>query len=374
MFEKAKWFNDYDSPVIFGIDDLSNAYYNYDSPENRNFYAKYDFGYRGLKEDSIFTYFKKFLLDKYPEIKYTVFLPFGKMSALHKSNTPYLYSIFDTKDFIDLLRYIIKSGNEIAYHGHHHGYKNASFLQPTWCKEYESFAKKDEFINLIKNDLEKFEKMFNYKIKGGRSPCFMWEDELIQPLIDLGFKWWSFHHIEKNGFISRQYKGYNIVSMPSNVEGNIFSPNFKSLKGKIKDILKKRNLKRLIKNREVISVAEHFMTSRADGIRQYLNIFDDIYSLDKLFAFFRTQKIWYATFSDVAKYFTDFHNSKIIKLDSNVFSYTNNKNKTTPEISIVSSVRKIKNLETGKFYYAHMVDGKWIFNNLKIGKYRLIDE
>ena len=80
---KAKWFNDYLSPVILG-DDLSNSYYDYDS-YGRNLYAKYDFGYGALNSNSIFKYFEENLLKKYPEIRYTVFIVVGRHSSLMPS-------------------------------------------------------------------------------------------------------------------------------------------------------------------------------------------------------------------------------------------------------------------------------------------------
>jgi hypothetical protein len=368
--EKAKWFYNYNSPVIFGLDDLHNSIY---KVEYKFLHPKYDFGYGGLKKNSIFKYFERNLLEKYPEIKYTIFLVFDKHSSLMSSKYAKNLDIYATNEFKELIRYIITTGNEIAYHGHHHGLRNATYDKKTWCREFDDFTNKEDFFEIIKSDLFKFEEEFGYKIKGGRSPCYMWRDDLIESLINLGFKWWSFDYKPFVNNIELKYKGYNIIGMPSNISGGIFNISNNYLKDIFKKFRLLNKIHNMLKNGEVISIAEHFMTSRIDGKRQTPNVYDDINSLDFIFGYLRNKNVWYATFSEVAEYFYDYNHTKIIKKDKNIYELKNDK-KYKPFLTIISDSRFLLNLETQKKYEGIMKDNKWLFNDLEIGIYKELDE
>jgi hypothetical protein len=368
---KSKWFNNYNSPVIFGIDDLHNSYYNYDNL-SQNIHSKYDFGYGGLNKNSIFCYINHYLFNKYPEIKYTIFLPFGEHSSLMDGKT-INYDIYQTDEFKELLKYIIKSGNEIAYHGHHHGLKNATSDKKTWCREFDGFKNKDDYFKMIKDDIVKFEQEFDYKINGGRSPCYMFEDNLIDGLVDIGFDWWSFDYKPFINNISMKYKQHDILEMPSNLAGDIFNirDNFlKSLLNKHKSIYKISNM---IKNQEVISIAEHFMSSRPDGKRQSPNVYDDINSLDCLFGYLRNKSIWYATFSEVAEYYKNYNTVKIIKKENNIYKIESESNKKLL-LTFMSNNRFIKNLDSNVITEGTNKNDKWLFNNLKAGIYKELND
>jgi hypothetical protein len=364
---KSKWFNNYNSPVIFGIDDLHNSYYNYDLLSQK-IHPKYDFGYGGLNKKSIFTYINNHLFNKYPELKYTIFLPFGKLSALMDGKT-ISYDIYKTDEFKELLKYIIKSGNEIAYHGHHYGIKNATSDKKTWCREFDGFENKDKYFKMIKNDIVKFEQEFDYKIKGGRTPCYMFEDNLIDGLVDIGFDWWSFDYKPFTNNISMKYKQHNIIEMPSNLSGDIFNIRDNEIKNILRKIKSVYKISNMIKNQEVISIAEHFMTSRIDGKRQSPNVYDDINSLDYLFGYLRNKSIWYATFTEVAEYYKNYNTVTIIKKDDNTYEIkADNKEKLL--LTFISNTRFIKNVESNETIEGTNKNNKWLFNNLKAGIYK----
>lgn len=47
----------------------------------------------------------------------------------------YCGDIFESDEFLDLLCYINNNGNEVAYHGHNHGYVAPSSNRRTWVNE-----------------------------------------------------------------------------------------------------------------------------------------------------------------------------------------------------------------------------------------------
>jgi len=83
--KKCKWYNNSKAAVVLTIDDLSFGYMNIKS---LGLNPQSDWGYGIKGKNSIFNYFEKFLLCKYPEIKYTVMLPFG-IHSIAKVNTKY---------------------------------------------------------------------------------------------------------------------------------------------------------------------------------------------------------------------------------------------------------------------------------------------
>ena len=101
----------------------------------------------------------------------------------------------------DIIKYAIDNGHEIALHGKNH----ASPLEQN----------NDEFIESIKESKEKIENEFNITIKGYRAPCFGIDDNKIEIIKDLGFKYDSsnldFHLAKKSGRINLE--DYKIENM-----------------------------------------------------------------------------------------------------------------------------------------------------------------
>ncbi len=92
----------------------------------------------------------------------------------------------------DIIKYAIESGHEIALHGKYH---TSPFEQTD-----------EEFRTEIKETKESLEREFNIEIKGYRAPCFGIDDNKLEIIKNLGFKYDSsnldFHLAKKSGNVN----------------------------------------------------------------------------------------------------------------------------------------------------------------------------
>lgn len=366
--KKCNWYNNSQAAVVLTIDDLSYAYMNINSS---GLNPQSDWGYGIKGKNSIFNYFENNLLYKYPEIKYTVMLPFG-IHSIVKVNTEYEKQgsdIFFSKDFMQLLQYIVTTGNEIAYHGHNHGKINATIDPASWCREYEQFSY-EKYKEIIQKDISRIKNELGIIVTGGRSPCYIYNKKIEKLIAEIGFKWWSFDY-NPNQF-RHTYKN-DILSFPTNLSGNYFNSKIISIRKVISSPFgeqkKKYYLENLIKRGLLISIAEHFLSTRPDGKRQQPNIFDDINSLDKIFGTLRGNDIWYETCSKISHYLESYDRTDIKKITNNKYEITYNGNWEKLFLSIKSKSKELKNINTNKIIHGVYKQGYWIFNNLEEGVY-----
>ena len=361
MISKAKWFLDKTSPIIFGIDDITNS-----KCQSRFLREQCDCGYLGLGDGGLYNYFVNYLLNKYPEIRVTYFLVMNSHSTyLDNGKTG---SIYNNDDFLKLLNSILGRSDEIAYHGHNHGYSNTTLMDRKWCREFEQYSP-DEYFNIIKNDLNLFKKRFDYQILGGRTPCYSFREDLVGGLIDLKFRWWSFDFKPFTNNISLKYGDDKIIEMPSNISGDAFIYGGNAIKSKIKHLLNIVKIEKMMKSRYVISIAEHFMNARPDGKRQTPNVYDDINSLDFLFGYLRNKDVWYATFSECANYYESYNNTDILDMGDGVFEIKY-KGNWKMLLTFISDHRYLQNIQTKEIYEGFMKNNRWLFNDLVEGIYR----
>jgi len=366
--KKCKWYNNSKAAVVLTIDDLSFGYMNIKS---LGLNPQSDWAY-GIKEkNSIFNYFEKFLLCKYPEIKYTVMLPFG-IHSIAKVNTKYEKygnDIFFSKDFTQLLQFIVNTGNEIAYHGHNHGKINSTIDSSSWCKEYEQYNYQN-YKDIVAKDIQRIKNEIGIKVLGGRSPCYMYNKSVERIISEVGFKWWSFDYNPKQ--FKHTYKK-DVLSFPTNLSGAYFNRKITSIKRVITALLEDQKrelyLENLLKNECLLSIAEHFLSTRPDGKRQQPNIFDDINSLDTIFGILRGNDIWYATCSEIAHYLESYDYTEINKIDKNKYKIKYNGRWGKPYLSVKSKNREIKNLNNDEMIEGVYKNGEWIFNNIGEGIY-----
>jgi hypothetical protein len=361
MIDKAKWFLDKICPIILGIDDITNSICH-----SRFLREQCDCGYLGLNNNGIYDYFMNYLLKKYPEIRATYFLVMGPSSAyLDGAKTD---TIYKNDGFLRLLQTILDRSDEIAYHGHNHGYSNATLMDRKWCREFEQYSP-SEYFNIIKNDLDLFKKTFGYQILGGRTPCYSFREDLIEGLIDLKFRWWSFDFEPFKNNISLKYGDDKIIAMPSNISGDAFVYGRNAIKSKIKHLLNIVKIEKMMKSGYVISIAEHFMNARPDGKRQTPNVYDDINSLDFIFGYLRNKDVWYATFSECANYYESYNNTDILDMGDGVFEIKY-KGNWKMFLTFISDHRYLQNIQTKEIYEGFMKNNRWLFNDLVEGIYR----
>lgn len=365
--EKCKWFNNSLAATVLMIDDLSYGYMNI---VNSGMNTQSDWGYGCRESEGIFSYFENNFIKKYPEVKYTVFLPFSKHS-IGLVNTKYdkdINDIYANRKFVEMLKYIILNGNEIAYHGHNHGKISPTIEPTTWCKEYEQYQT-EEYKEIIRSDLEKFYREIGVKITGGKSPGYLYDDKVIKIINDIGFKWWVF---DCNTNVYRHSYKSNVLNLPANMRGGIFKKKSSIIKKIFRDYIIERKIETLIRKSALLSIQEHFLSTRPDGIRQQPNIFDDINSLDKIYSLLRGLDIWYATCSEVAHYIDSYDFSEINKLDNRSFELKYKGKWAEPFLSIKSKKEKIKSDNNDEIISGVYKQGYWIYNNLKEGVYQEI--
>lgn len=104
----------------------------------------------------------------------------------------------------EIVSEISNMGHEIGCHGHEH--------------ELVYKLSKEEFYNKIKQSKESIENVIGKKIYGYRAPCFSMEDEKLEVLWELGFKY------DASLIKFKEHKLYNVMSLNkfSKVESLIY--------------------------------------------------------------------------------------------------------------------------------------------------------
>ncbi len=362
--QKCKWFNNAQTATVLMIDDLSNGYIDINfsglNPWN-------DWGYGCRAPKSIFKYYEDTLLKRYPEIKYTVFLPFGKHSTfLVDTVYPSFGSdIFQSDEFKQLLLYIVSENNEIAYHGYHHGSPHPTLDPSTWSKEYE-FIGYDEYEKNFSCDIRRIKDELDIDINGGKFPAWNYDKKVEDIITGSPLKWWSFDFIK---FKEKHDYRKGILDFPANFSGSLFRRIRNPLLNMLKILQNEFILQRFIDNQHLISIQEHFSPTRVDGKRQPPNIFDDISSLEKFYDNLRGVDIWYATCSEIAHYLDSYDFTEVQKLTDGSYRINYKGNWEKMFLSICSKSKTLKNIATDSYIEGVFKNGEWIFNNVEPGDY-----
>lgn len=108
------------------------------------------------------------------------------------------------KDHPEVVREIAKMGHEIACHGKHH--------------ELVYDMTIDEFRKIIGETKKTIEEITGQSVKGYRAPCFSMENEKLEVLWDLGFKY------DASLIRFKEHKLYNVMDMSAfkNMESMIY--------------------------------------------------------------------------------------------------------------------------------------------------------
>lgn len=339
MLNIAKWYNNYQSPSVLMIDDLSDAYINIYEEEYKN-----DWGYFCNNENSSFRFLQEELLKKFPKIKITFFVPYLKHNVIN-DNTKVDFKkhyIGEREEFSSFLKYLINLSHEIAHHGSNHGqYINKGNLSTVnnFKHEWELFDDIEEGVKITNQGKEIFKDTLSINLSGGKY-CGYKEINNSKNIIDKSnFLYWS----DKINFNTKKYAynffgKNNIISFPTNFSGNAFVRlsyiTGDTKKDRIKSILKFLqpiyNIKeylflyKLYKNGEIISIQEHISPSTSSGIAQSANIISDIESLKKIYSFLSNKSIWYETCENIAKYIYTKENTTINETDEKIFIRFNN--------------------------------------------------
>jgi hypothetical protein len=376
VVNKCQYFNNHQTACSLMIDDIVPVAVSVDGkvgPWN-------DWGYLMDKEESLFNYFKQTLLNKYPEIKGTIFLPLESQNYITEKTG---YKLFkrNTSDpvFIDFLKKLMPKF-EMAFHGVKHAY----------------FDEKDKFIhecsNLDDNSLfeisskvKSFGNETNILFTGGKFPGYKFNETALQLIKELDAKWWALssnmidNSKNNNHIITDSKTGVSLI--PTNLSGNIFFNAIKPesfLRKQYKRLKRNHFYKKpidylfyLYENKFPITIQEHFQNQSALGRRQPLNIYDDIWSLDQIFGILRGLDIWHTTISHLAHYHDCYNKTILDKTSDNSVSLKYNGIWEELYLSIALDVPKVYHYETDSYLSGVLKNGKWIFNEIPEGKFKI---
>jgi len=363
--DKARWYNDAQCAVVLTIDDLSYGYLDH---AGRGVQPFTDWGYACQRENSIFRYFETQFLGRFPEVRYTVFLPFAAHSALlaDSGHPRHGGDVFENPEFGALLRHIVATGNEVAYHGHHHGVAASSLEPQSWLDEDREHTP-EQYRDLVAEDVARLEREYGIRLSGGRSPGYHNGPGIVAAATSGLFKWWSFDYTP----FQCPY-GYRrgVFAFPSNVSGSILPLWNGTLRAGVRQWWAKMRLRRLVEERAVISVAEHFPGARPDGLRQGSNLFDDIDSLSRVFGSLRGVDAWYATCTEIAHYRESYDFSELRECADGAFEVVYHGSWSRPFLSLTADCATLIDARTGASVAGVFRHGHWVFNRIAMGRYR----
>ena len=188
IIDKAKWFNNADSPVMLMIDDLTNAWH------SRNGNSSWDYGgdWGGglLGEKSVFSFLFENLLNDFPEVKVTLFVVAGKIS--HYTHG-YPFTFAEALNFSEESKAFFRKVNdddrfEIAYHGYNHGTpgkRTEDFIQ-----EWKGVHSVEEACRQTEKGMEIFKEVFDKYPSGGKYGGWEYNQCSDESVDRTGFLWW----------------------------------------------------------------------------------------------------------------------------------------------------------------------------------------
>lgn len=324
----CKWYNDADSPVLLMIDDLANTWV--DTNHNGSVDEGEDWGYFKNEEYSSFRFLNEKILNLYPKVKVTFFVPVGTRAGMLVD--PLFPQISKPINSDDESKQFFRSVHEyphfeLAYHGTTHG--TAGHHAVDFVQEWAAFNSVDEAVDTVRMGMTIFEDAIGEHPRGGKYCGYtsnVYSDESIN---ETGFTWWCRYwnrgisegvedmtcgsdNNPLTNFDVKRFGSNSVIDIPSTVNGELLNGLYRNdptVKGRMKRILRKplqywklRQIAYLLKHRLVISVQEHMAPSRDDGKRQNPNIIDDRESLLAIFRYLENKNVWYCTGSELANY------------------------------------------------------------------------
>lgn len=317
MFSIAKWYNNYQSPSVLMIDDLSDAYIEANQETYKN-----DWGYYCNKKNSAYVFLKQNLLKKFPQTKITFFVPYARHNVINENSAlkHEKFAIGEREEFSSFLRELTNDGHEISHHGSNHGEyankKNLSTLK-NFTHEWALFKTVEEGVTVTQKGRSLFKNAANINLAGGKFCGYIQKENSLEIIDSCNFLYWC------NGvnFITKSYSAEifgknNIINFPTNYAGNSFvrlsyktGDKQRDKKKKIMkyfqplyNILSYHNLNKLYNDGEIISIQEHISPSTTSGNIQSANIVSDIKSLNLIYTSLSKKSIWYATCEEIASY------------------------------------------------------------------------
>lgn len=380
--EKCKYYNNAQTACSLMIDDIVPVFVSYDGklrPWN-------DWGFGANNDNSLYKYFYDHFLSRNPEVMGTIFIPLESHNYLPNDSGMKVKKRNWNENDIPFFNKL-KENFDFAFHGiKHTSQYNNSILSPT-IFEFSELKLKDSAV--VRQKIFEFEKLFGVKFSGGKFPgYFRKNNESFVLIYQLGLKWWAYTSAVNKKQLNNKHSYIKLndsylLDIPSNITGDIYLKYFYTTNSMLRKSYNRfKRFKRyfyndnyldyLYNNNLVITIQEHYLNQSFNGKRQKPNLFDDIHSISKIYSFLRGADLWHATCSEIANYLDSYDHTEIITIEDNKFEIKYSGSWDQMFLSFASANREIKNLETGKISHGVYKNNKWIYNNLKEGKYRLL--
>ena len=386
--EKCLYYNDHKTAATLMIDDPSFV----SIMQDGKIVPQSDWGGGLTASGSIYRYVADTLLTWFPEIRGTFFFPVADHGLMNPNSN---YELYYNRDATAQRKFFEISGQffEVAYHGTDHGrYRDQSncALFDNWDQEF-SYVTLDD-VPRIRSMIDKIEELYDIHMTGGKYPGYA-KNKCARTVVEsLGFRWWAAdsdmidRKCEKNRHA--YYEGQKVLLLPTNISGSIFLRNIaKRSSSSWKSIIEKKMpllrpvygvyealkaeayISYLYENRMILSVQEHFVNLRTDGKRQDPNIYDDVFSVCKIYSLLRGADLWHTTCGQLAHYIESYDHSSLVQRENGLWELSYRGNWDEMFLSICSMHAHLRNHSNGDVIHGVYRMGKWIFNHMKPGIY-----
>ncbi len=386
--EKCLYYNNYSAPATLMIDDLSFV-----SIVNEGMIRpQTDWGGGLSKPGSLYKYILDTLLTWFPEIRGTFFFPTEDHAFMHPGTNYRIYydrDILAQKEFFTLCC----KHFEIAFHGTTHGrYRSMDKCEPynNWEQEFSYLTLDD--IPRIRSSIDAFEERYGVHMTGGKYPGYRKNEFSVDIVRDLGFHWWA----ADSGMINRKCRenhhtycnDKSLLLLPTNLSGGSFSQNkllystsgwktmikkkfpaFFAMKKLYRDSQIEEYINYLYENRMIISIQEHFMNLCTNGRRQTPNIYDDVYSVARIYDLLRGIDVWHTSCGTLAHYIESYDHSTLAHRKDGLWEISYNGSWDTMFLTVSSDRPYLRNHATGEAIHGVYRMGKWIYNKIEAGVY-----
>lgn len=339
MFSFATWHLNHQSSSVLMIDDLSDAYIDlYPEP------YKNDWGYLCNDKNSAYHFLESALLNKFPAIKVSFFVPYARHNVINDNSEHYYqkFAIGERDIFSNFLKELTKKGHEIAHHGSNHGeYQDKKNLLTVnnFKHEWELFQTVEEGVRVTKEGIARFKQHADIDVVGGKFCGYMKKENSLEIIDYCNFLYWcdevDFNHKHQK---YQTFGDNKVISFPTNFAGNAFVRLSYKTGDKKRDsrkrvlkffqplynLLSYKKLHNLYKKGGIISIQEHISPSTTSGNIQSANIVSDIKSLNKLYHYLSKKSIWYANCKEISTYLYVKKNSTLIHNDDRLVIHFNN--------------------------------------------------
>ena len=336
------------------VDDLTDGWIDRDGsgePVGAN-----DWGAGLDKPGSSFRHLLEGLLQDFPEVRTTLFVPVAREPDIAPARYPCHFRPIDQRpEFVRFLREVDADPRfELVYHGRTHGMPGPTVAD--YVPEFSLHASVAEALTDIEAGKRIWRNVLGTDPVGGKFPAYDSGAVGEQAVDESGFGWWC-RRWDRDlsaaddplALSPRLFGNTPVVDVPSTVHGGwLTQPSLRRLPLRTipgalryRRILRRsleRQLDGLLACRGVVSVQQHITSSRPDGDPQTPNLRDDAPTLRRIFDRLRAERVWHAPCGEIARYWEarQAASFRAVARDAFLLDWTDRRERGTP-LSLVLS-------------------------------------